>query len=67
MYLKMNLGLYSCPIQILSRTKHIISGPLAPIINMLKKGVFFFFLAEKKGMFSPFIRATMNLTLVITD
>ena len=68
MYLKINLALYSCPIHILSRTNHIISGLLAPIINMfVQEGVFFFFLAEKKRKLSSFIRVTIYLTLVITD
>ena len=38
MYLKLNLGLYSCPIHVLSCTKHIILGPLAHIINVFVQG-----------------------------
>ena len=47
-YLKINVGLYSCPIHVLYCTKHIISGPLAHIINVFVQGVFFSFQAEKE-------------------
>ena len=66
--LKIKLGLYSCPIHVLSCTKHIISGPLAHITNVFVQGVFFSFEAEKKSKsYTRFIRMTMNLTLVIID